>query len=217
MNALLSHLEYQIQGSTAERYVVRFWREGANLHSSCTCQAGHRGLSCKHRISLLQGDVTDLLDSSPSKFSQLSGLVNGSDVAQAIAVYDGIGDITAIGAALLPLKPPGRRKSISPEVAVVALANGGLAKGNTIYFDVYDEHLLYLGSVKVRKGTVFSEQAADYFPGASLAVRRITDALVWERSQSVYAADPHSASGRFLLSDDAHKEALRKLKKAVAD
>ena len=44
-----------------------------------------------------------------------------------------------------------------------------------------------MGSMKVRRGTVFSETPSDYF-SVSLIVKRLTDGLVWEKSQSVYAA-----------------------------
>jgi hypothetical protein len=148
---------------------------------------------------------------------ELQKLAAGTDVDRALSEVDRQLDSPDIGTQLLPLKPPGRRKSIPIDVAASAIAGGGLAKGNASYFDIYDCALQYIGSVKVRQGTVFSEDVSNYFPTLSLAVKRITDGLSWERSQSVYAALPSSNAGLFLLREESHAAALRNLKKAVAD
>lgn len=217
MNITLEPLEFRVQGSMAESYVVRFWREGANLRSSCSCEAGHKGLACKHRLSLLEGDVTDRVETGTSTVQQLRQLATGTDIDVALADYEHHPGVPALGSTLHPLKPLGRRKTVASELAAVTLAAGGLAKGNTSYFDIYDSAFLYVGSVKVRRGTVFSEKVSDYFPSVALMTKRITDGLSWERSQSVYAAIPNSAIGRFLTNDMAQESALRNLKKAIAD
>ena len=217
MTTPIEPLEFSVQGSAAEPYLVRFWREGANLRSSCTCQAGRRGLACKHRLSLLAGDVTNLVDSATSTVLQLRQFATGTDVDTALSVYERLEVAPNIGTTLLPLKPPFRRKTVATEAAALTLAAGGLAKGNTSYFDIYSSTFQYIGSVKVRRGTVFSEKVEDYFPGVGLTIKRITDGLSWERSQSVYAAMPSSSVGRFLTNDEAQSGALRKLKNAVVD
>lgn len=213
----LEPIEFRVQGSMAESYVVRFWREGANLRSFCSCEAGQKGLACKHRIALLEGDVTDLVESATSTLQQLRQLATGTDVGVALADYEQHPGALALGSTLLPLKPLGRRKTLASELGAVTLAAGGLAKGNTSYFDIYDSAFLYVGSVKVRRGTVFSEKVSAYFPSVALMTKRITDGLSWERSQSVYAAIPNSAIGRFLANDMAQEGALRNLKKALVD
>ena len=210
-------LEFRVQGSAVEPYTVRFWREGANLRSTCSCQAGARGLACKHRLNLLEGDVTQVVSGITSDVQRLRELCAGSDVESALSAYEREVGAPDLGLKLLPLKPPGRRKSIATEVASAALAGGGLAKGNTSYFDVYDLQLNYIGSLKVRKGTVFSECPDDYFQNDRLTSKRIVDGLVWERSQSVFVTASHSAFANFLSNDEAHRNALRSLKKAVAD
>lgn len=217
MTTPIEPLEFVVQGSATEPYLVRFWREGTNLRSWCTCQAGGRGLACKHRLSLLAGDVTNLVNSAPATVLQLRQLATGTDVGTALSVYERQEMAPNIGTTLLPLKPPGRRKTVATEAAASTLAAGGIAKGNTSYFDIYNSTFQYIGSVKVRQGTVFSEKADDYFPGVGLTTKRITDGLSWERSQSVYVAMPNSSVGSFLTNDQAQASALRNLKKAVAD
>jgi hypothetical protein len=103
------------------------------------------------------------------------------------------------------------------DAATTTLLAGGLAKGNASYFDIYDSVFRYVGSVKVRRGTVFSEQITEYFSGVPLTIKRLKDGLVWERSQSVYAASPSSVVGRFLTGNDMSESSLRSLKKAITD
>lgn len=188
MDSQSERIEFIVQGSAAESYRVSFWRVGDNVKSSCTCQAGKNGLACKHRLNLLDGDVTNLVSSSPDSFQKLQRLLEGSDVGAALRGLDSVAPLLHSLEMLLPLKPPGRRKSVTSDILAQSVTQGGLIKGNQSYYDVFSPDLTYLGSVKVRRGTVFSENPADYFFGLSLTVKRITDGLVWERSQSVYAA-----------------------------
>lgn len=217
MSASTDRIRFSVQGSAAEPYVIEFWREGSNLRSTCTCQAGVRGMACKHRLSFLSGDVTDLVSQNVGDLARLRDLSKGTDVEAALASYHDVPAAPDLEARILPLKPPGRRKSIPAEIASVALRDGGLAKGNTSYFDLYDAQLTYIGSVKVHRGTVLSESPSDYFAVGDLIGKRIVDALVWERSQSVYIASSQSAIGQYLSGDKRHADALRQLKRAVSD
>ena len=217
MNTPLAPLEFFVQGGAPEPYVVYFWREGTNLRSTCSCAAGHRGIACKHRLALLEGDITCLVRTETSVVEQLRQLATGTDVDVALINYERQARAPDLGRSLLPLKPLGRRKTIASDLATASLAAGGLAKGNASYFDIYDAGLNYVGSVKVRRGTVFSEKVSDYFPDVVLTTKRITDGLSWERSQSVYAATPVSPVGCFLTDNIAQVRALQMLKNAVAD
>jgi uncharacterized Zn finger protein len=80
-------LEFRVQGGEIEPYIVRFWREDVNLRSSCTCEAGNRGLACKHRIALLQGDLTALVGRSAPMLQELRCMAAGTDVEAALNVY----------------------------------------------------------------------------------------------------------------------------------
>jgi hypothetical protein len=81
----LDMLELQVEGSSGDHYAVTFIREGNNLHTSCTCQAGQKGIHCKHRLSLLAGDISRVVGTPPSDIgSKIAALLTGSDVAQAL-------------------------------------------------------------------------------------------------------------------------------------
>ena len=217
MESHTDRIEFLVQGSASEPYRVSFWRVGDNVKSSCTCQAGKNGLACKHRLSLLDGEVTNLVSSSSDGFPRLQRMLEGSDVGAALRAVDSVTPLFHTLEKLLPLKPPGRRKSVSAELLAQSVMAGGLIKGNQSYYDVFSADLNYMGSVKVRIGTVFSETPTDYFSGLSLTVKRVTDGLVWEKSQSVYAAacgSPMSVT----LEGCVEKTAQQKnLKRALTD
>lgn len=210
-------IEFLVQGSASEPYRVSFWRVGDNVKSSCTCQAGKNGLACKHRLSLLDGDVTNLMSSTSDSFPRLQRMLEGSDVGAALRAVDSVTPLFHTLEKLLPLKPPGRRKSVSAEILAQPVMAGGLIKGNQSYYDVFSADLNYMGSVKVRRGTVFSETPTDYFSGLSLTVKRVTDGLVWEKSQSVYAATSGSPMSVTLEGGVEKTTQQKNLKRALAD
>lgn len=217
MNPQADRIEFLVQGSASEPYRVSFWRVGDNVKSSCTCQAGKNELACKHRLNLLDGDVTNLVSSSSNSFQRLQRMLEGSDVGAALWAMDSVTPLLHTLEKLLQLKPSGRRKSVSPEILAQSVIDGGLIKGNQSYYDVFSADLNYMGSTKVRRGTVFSETPTDYFSGLSLTVKRLTDGLVWEKSQSVYAAETGSPMSVTLEGDVKKTTQQKNLKHALTD
>ena len=70
-------LELLIESSSSgEHYAVTFTREGTNLRTSCTCPAGQKGIHCKHRLSLLAGDLSSIVGEVPADIgAQLAALL----------------------------------------------------------------------------------------------------------------------------------------------
>ena len=217
MNTPTSKIEFIVQGSMPEPYRILFWRVGDNVKSACTCQAGKNGRACKHRIALLEGDITNLVSEDIGSIERLQQMIEGSDVGVALKAVAAIPIKQFMQEDLLPLKPPGRRKSVAADLLAKEINQGGLIKGNQSYYDVYTANLEYIGSVKVHRGTVFSENPSDYFRGASLTVKRLTDGLVWERSQSVFAAAFGSAMASTLEGSIEKSGEQKDLKRALSD
>lgn len=217
MDSPTARIEFIVQGSAPEPYRVSFWRVGDNVKSSCTCQAGKNGRACKHRIALLEGDITNLVSEDLGSFELLKQMLEGSDVGAALKALADIPVKQYLLEDLLPLKPPGRRKSVAADLLAKDIIQGGLIKGNQSYYDVYTASLEYIGSVKVRRGTVFSEKPSDYFHTVSLTVKRLTDGLVWERSQSIFAAAVGSAMASTLEGGIEKSEEQKALKRALTD
>ncbi|WP_293957973.1 hypothetical protein [uncultured Fusobacterium sp.] len=78
-------LKFLIKGSAKEPYKVTFWREKDNFRSACTCPAGKKGMYCKHRFQLLEGDTSNLVSENIKDLSFLPEMFSGSDVAE---IYD---------------------------------------------------------------------------------------------------------------------------------
>lgn len=80
MDAQAQRIEFLVQGSASEPYRVSFWRVSNNVKSTCTCQSGKNGLACKHRINLLDGDITNLVSPPADSFEQLQMMLERSDI-----------------------------------------------------------------------------------------------------------------------------------------
>lgn len=80
MDAQAQRIEFLVQGSASEPYRVSFWQVSNNVKSSCTCQSGKNGLACKHRINLLDGDITNLVSPPADSFEQLQMMLERSNI-----------------------------------------------------------------------------------------------------------------------------------------
>lgn len=76
-------LRFKVHGSAGDIYDVEFMRDGLHLRATCTCAAGAKGQYCKHRLDLLNGDVTAVDGTSPDA-ARLGFALAGSDVETAI-------------------------------------------------------------------------------------------------------------------------------------
>lgn len=74
----MSSLRLQVRGSQGDLYDVELIRDGTHLRITCTCPAGENGQACKHRLALLDGDVTALVSHDGSE--QIAALLADSDV-----------------------------------------------------------------------------------------------------------------------------------------
>ena len=81
--------EFLVQGSAREPYVVSFRRRDANnISANCTCPTAGLGMSCKHRIRILQGRTDDVISPNTADVTKVAGWFAGSDVATALATID---------------------------------------------------------------------------------------------------------------------------------
>jgi hypothetical protein len=69
--------EFLIQGSQAEPYCAIFWRDGSELRASGTCAGALEGISCKHRMGLLTGDVSAVVQGA-ERAGDIAEWVRGS-------------------------------------------------------------------------------------------------------------------------------------------
>ena len=71
-------LVFYVKGSGKKPYRVAFWKEenSRDIHSGCGCPAGRRMQYCKHRFQLIEGDLTNLDDSTENAKEKLKILYN---------------------------------------------------------------------------------------------------------------------------------------------
>ncbi len=211
-------LTFLIQGSTKEPYEVSFWKDGRNLTTSCTCEAGKNSLSCKHRFAMMDADVTNLVSGNIEDVSRLQQMIMDTDVAEA---YEPV--LNAISAqnfinSKCGLRPTGKRTHIEVTVAISLLQAGGIMKGNggTNYLDVYDKENNYHGSIKTPL-SVFNTDIEKLIPGIPLRSIIRTDRQIHERSQGIYYYLDGSEFDKAISSESGISEAKRHLRKAMKD
>ena len=76
-------IEFAVQGSAAEPYVVTFSRVATGFTAFCTCPAGQSRQSCKHRLGILEGSANGLVRGTPEQVAIVAGWLPGSHVAAA--------------------------------------------------------------------------------------------------------------------------------------
>lgn len=79
-------ISFTVSGSSGAEYHVQFERRGDALLAYCTCQAGQNGQSCKHRIALLDGDVTAVISNNASEAAGLKEMLAGTTLASALGL-----------------------------------------------------------------------------------------------------------------------------------
>lgn len=80
-------LKFEIQGSAENIYTVSFWKVGDDLKSACTCPAGKKGMYCKHRLQLLEGDITNFIGENFEDFEELAEFLAGSDIEKILEEF----------------------------------------------------------------------------------------------------------------------------------
>lgn len=75
-------VSFVVAGSKGNTYNVDFIRRENNLTAFCDCRAGISRIQCKHRVNLLMGDVTGLLEGQEN-LAKLKELFVGTDVEKA--------------------------------------------------------------------------------------------------------------------------------------
>ena len=77
-------LDFVVIGSQGDPYEITATRDGADIRISCDCPAGDRDQLCRHRLALLNGDVTDLDSDNDADVATLGAWLPGTRLAEAI-------------------------------------------------------------------------------------------------------------------------------------
>ncbi len=81
----MEELIFLVKGSSADPYEVTFIKDGSSLTAICTCPAGTYGNSCKHRISILDGNTKSISSDNADQAATVVGWLPGTDVEAALS------------------------------------------------------------------------------------------------------------------------------------
>jgi hypothetical protein len=77
-------IQFRVQGSSADPYLITFIKDGADLVATCTCAAGEVGQSCKHRLAILNGDASAVVSENGADAEIVASWIPGTSLALAL-------------------------------------------------------------------------------------------------------------------------------------
>ena len=80
----LEQLVIRVKGSSPDPYENTFIKDGDSLTAICTCPAGTYGNLCKHRVAIIDGDASAVVEEDADKVQQVVSWLAGTDVEAAL-------------------------------------------------------------------------------------------------------------------------------------
>ena len=81
----MEELTLQVKGSSPDPYELTFIKDGDSLTALCNCPAGTFGNLCKHRVAILDGDNSAVIEDDVGKTGTVVAWLVGTDVESALA------------------------------------------------------------------------------------------------------------------------------------
>ena len=78
---------FLVSGSGSKPYEVEFVKDDAGLKAYCNCLAGTHGSHCKHRINILDGDISGIVSDVDEKFKLISEWLYGTGLESALGEF----------------------------------------------------------------------------------------------------------------------------------
>lgn len=103
--------KFRIKSSSSDEIYTVIFKFDKLISINCNCQAGLVKMLCKHRLNLMDGDFTSLVDKSDA--SVLQQVLSKIDKTKVSALYS---DLNAIEAELKTLEAT--RKKLRKEIGV---------------------------------------------------------------------------------------------------
>jgi uncharacterized Zn finger protein len=80
----VEELTLHVKGSSSDPYELTFIKDGSSLTALCNCPAGTFGNLCKHRVAILDGDSSAVVDDDGGKTGSVVEWLIGTDVEAAL-------------------------------------------------------------------------------------------------------------------------------------
>lgn len=81
----MEELVFRVKGSSSDPYEVTFIKDGTSLTALCNCPAGTFGNLCKHRVAILDGNITAISSDNAEQAPKVAEWLIGTDVETALA------------------------------------------------------------------------------------------------------------------------------------
>jgi hypothetical protein len=81
-----------VQGSEAEPYTIQITSCDNKLTASCTCRAAFMGQLCKHRLSILNGDGSNVISENRDEVALIPNYLNGTETEKFMNAYKQLED-----------------------------------------------------------------------------------------------------------------------------
>ena len=75
-------IRFLVQGSTPEPHEVTFVKSGGEISANCTCQTAQNGISCKHRLNILEGSQKNIVSDNVSDVVEVLKWLPGTSIHQ---------------------------------------------------------------------------------------------------------------------------------------
>jgi len=211
-------LVFKIQGRESEPYEVKFWRNGSNVTTSCSCKAGQYKYQCKHRIQLLMGDTTNLVGNNHDDVNRLRELIRDTDVEAICGPFFQTLEAQTYLHGCYAAKPDRRRYQIDKNQVMNILGDHGFIKGpeDNRYLDVYDRFNSYQGSIKIDRTALYVNVKAILSNETIKYVIR-PNGTTGRRRKAIYCYSAGSAFDDAVSRELPFKDLKEKLTKALND
>ncbi|MGL4393029.1 MAG: hypothetical protein ACRCSK_06315 [Fusobacteriaceae bacterium] len=162
----IDYIFFMVKGSTGNIYQTKFWKEGFNFRSSCTCPAGKKWSYCKHRFQLMEGEVTDLVSENIDDIKKLHEFLRDSDVGKIFQEFMDQKDYENVYykySRIIDNRPNVRNEVKPPEKNQFITENFSFLETNGVFY-LYDMALNYIGNFFLNKKSreIFLIKFSDY-------------------------------------------------------
>lgn len=207
-------LLFQVSSPGSDSSEVKFWREGDDLFSKCTCPASKKYKFCRHGISLIFGNFSIITSNNKADLEKLKQMVAGCKQEELFnLIKKSMQSINLINERLSLTVKDGKRNNIGLVDAYKFFKENGFGKGNgsANYLDIYDKDSVYVGSVKLQSNIFENELENSFYKFPIKTLERV-DNLLYNNSTSLYYFFENSSFDKLLQEEakmDDYKERLR--------
>lgn len=80
-------IQFKVKGSSNNIYKVTFQKNNEHVYAGCDCNSRKGGLACKHILNILDGDVTDIIESNYEGIKSVLQLTAGTRFKELFTEY----------------------------------------------------------------------------------------------------------------------------------